>query len=313
MSSKNTKAKTVEKNQTAKEVVETKTQVSAPVQAQPVVETKQTQKNNKKSSKTAEPVVEAQVPAPTPAPIQAQPVVETKQAQKGGKKSSKQAEPVQAQVQAQAQTPAPVQAQPVVETKQSQKGGKKASKQAEPVAEVKAPTPTPVIAPVQAQPVVETKQSQKGSKKSSKQVEQVVEVKAQALPEPKVEVEAAEEADGDEQVGGKLRYFKLFYNDEYQGRYCGKKPKQAANKAFSSIIKEMKKNGNQKGGFNSDVNFSIRECTRNSKHKEYNYVGVREELKKPVDVEIKNEDGTVKKITYSFHNKIAKAPKNQEA
>ena len=126
----------------------------------------------------------------------------------------------------------------------------------------------------------------------------------------KLPVEAEE---GDEQTGGKLRYFKLFYNEEYQGRYCGRKPKQAANKAFSSIIKEMKKNGNQYGGFNVDVNFSIRECTRNSKHKEYNYVGVREQLNEPVDVEIKNGDGSIKKITYSFHNKIAKAPKVQEA
>jgi hypothetical protein len=113
----------------------------------------------------------------------------------------------------------------------------------------------------------------------------------------------------DEQVGGKLRYFKLFYNEEYQGRYCGRKPKQAANKAYSSIIKEMKKNGNQKGGINVDINFSIRECTRNSKHKEYKYIGLREELKVPVEVKIKNEDGSVKVITYSFYNKISKAPK----
>jgi len=152
------------------------------------------------------------------------------------------------------------------------------------------------------EPVVETKQVQKGGKKATKQAEPV------AQPEPKVEVEEGE-AEGEE--SGKLRYFKLFYNDEYQGRYCGRKPKQAANKAFSSIIKDMKKNGNQKGGVNVDINFSIRECTRNSRHKEYNYVGVREQLKDPVEVKIKNEDGSVKEITYSFHNKISKAPKVQ--
>jgi hypothetical protein len=82
-----------------------------------------------------------------------------------------------------------------------------------------------------------------------------------------------------------LRYFKLYYAEKNKGRYCGKKPKQAANKAFSSIVKEL--NGNmQNEGTNQDINFSIRECTRNSKHKEYRYVGKREFLPKPVPVYI---------------------------
>jgi len=250
-------------------------QVTQP-KVEPVVETKPVQKGGKKSTKQAEPV---QVAEP-----KTEPVVETKPVQKGGKKSTKQAEPVQV---------AEPKVEPVVETKQSQKGGKKSTKQAEPVQ----------VAEPKVEPVVESKQSQKGGKKSTKQAEPV------QVAEPKVEVEAEEE--GEEQVGGKLRYFKLFYNDEFQGRYCGRKPKQAANKAFSSIVKDMKKNGNQKGGVNVDVNFSIRECTRNSKHKEYNYVGVRQELKEPVEVKINNEDGSVKKITYSFHNKISKTPKVQ--
>ena len=244
MSSKNTKAKTVEKSQSVKEVKQA---------TQPKVES-------------------------TPV------VVETKQVHKGGKKSTKQAEPVQVA------EPTPV----VVETKQAQKGGKKSTKQVE---SVQVAEPTPVV--------VETKQTQKGGKKSTKQEEPV------QVAEPKVKVEVEAEEEGEEQVGGKLRYFKLFYNEEFQGRYCGRKPKQAANKAFSSIVKDMKKNGNQKGGVDVDINFSIRECTRNSKHKEYNYVGVRQELKDPVEVKINNEDGSVKKITYSFHNKISKAPKVQ--
>merc|ERR1712139_192805 len=107
----------------------------------------------------------------------------------------------------------------------------------------------------------------------------------------------------------KQRYFKLIYNNEIQGRYCGKKPKQAANKAFSSIIKDLKKNGNESGGVNVDINFSIRECTRNSKHKEYKYVGKRESLENPVKVEINNSDGTIKEIEYKFFNKLQKAPK----
>ena len=187
------------------------------------------------------------------------------------------------------------QAEPVV-----QKGGKKSSKQSEQVS-----APEPVVETKQTEPVV-----QKGGKKSSKQAEPVVEAKSSPEPEPdqqegKVEVEEDEE----QQTNSRLRYFKLIYNDEVQGRYCGKKPKQAANKAFSSIIKDMKKGGNQQGGVNVDINFSIRECTRNSKHKEYKYVGIRESLKEPVKVAINNEDGSVKEITYNFHNKIQKAPK----
>lgn len=242
MSTKNTKAKTVEKSQTVDEV--------------------KTQKGGKKTaSKKIEPVQE--------------PVVAEAKTQKGGKKAVKQAEPVQETV--------------VTEVKK-QKGGKKAaSKKTEPVQE----------------PVAEVKAQKGGKKTTSKKAEPKVEVEIEAEAETKVNGE-----EGVEQ-NSKLRYFKLFYNDEFQGRYCGRKPKQAANKAFSSIIKEMKKNGNQKGGINVGVNFSIRECTRNSKHKEYNYVGVREELKDPVEVKIKNEDGSVKEITYSFHNKISKAPKVQ--
>ena len=245
---------------------------------------KNTKAKTAEKSQTVKEVKQTTQQKVEPTPV----VVETKQAQKGGKKSTKQADPVPEP------TPVP---EPVVETKQAQKGGKRSTKQAE-------PEPVQVAEP-KVEPVVETKQAQKGGKKSTKQAEPV----QVAEPKQKVEVEAEEE--GEEQVGGKLRYFKLFYNEEFQGRYCGRKPKQAANKAFSSIVKDMKKNGNQKGGVNVDINFSIRECTRNSKHKEYNYVGVREELKDPVEVKINNEDGSVKKITYSFHNKISKAPKVQ--
>jgi len=117
-------------------------------------------------------------------------------------------------------------------------------------------------------------------------------------------------ADAEEEVvGNKLRYFKLIYNDVVQGRYCGKKPKQAANKAFSSIIKSLKQTGGQQGGVNVDINFTIRECTRNSKHKDYMYVGKRQVLDNPVKVQIANADGSVKQIEYKYHNKLQKAPK----
>jgi hypothetical protein len=117
------------------------------------------------------------------------------------------------------------------------------------------------------------------SKSKVQRVEQVDQVE---------QVEKVEQEDADieeEQVGGKLRYFKLYYNNENKGRYCGKKPKQAANKAFSSIIKELNNNG-QNEGINVDINFSIKECTRHSKHKEYKYTGKRLALVEPVPVYI---------------------------
>jgi len=114
--------------------------------------------------------------------------------------------------------------------------------------------------------------------------------------------------DNEEPESGKLRYFKLYFNNDICGRYCGKKPKQAANKAFSSIIKDMKKT-DKKEGINVDISFSIKECTRNSSHKEYKYVGKRLLLTTPVKVKIENDDGSIKEIVYKFHNELKKAPK----
>ncbi len=183
-------------------------------------------------------------------------------------------------------TPAP--------TKAAKKGGAKV--EAAPVAA------TPAKAEAKTEKKAETKKG--GAKKAPK---------AEAKTEKKAETKKVEAAQDDEEegevTGTKLRYFKLIYNEEVQGRYCGKKPKQAANKAFSSIIKDLKKTGQQNGGVNVDINFSIRECTRNSKHKEYKYIGKRQVLENPVQVKIANGDGSVKQIEYKFHNKLQKAPK----
>lgn len=118
------------------------------------------------------------------------------------------------------------------------------------------------------------------------------------------------ELEAEQEAQNKLRYFKLFYNNEICGRYCGKKPKQAANKAFSSIVKDMKKDGvSVSTDSQLEVPFTIKECTRNSKHKEYKYIGKRHLLKEPVKVSIENGDGSVKEIVYKFHNQLQKAPK----
>lgn len=213
---------------------------------------------------------------------------ETKK-QRGGNKTKK------------VETPEPVQATTVPETATTNKKGGKKAKQAEPK--------TQEVEAKQAKPKTKV---QKGGKKAKQ--DEPVENTQKATPDVEQEGGKANNVDVEDdedqpQTGSKLRYFKLIYNDEIQGRYCGKKPKQAANKAFSSIIKEMKKGGEQHGGVNVDINFTIKECTRNSKHKEYKYVGKRETLSEPVKVSINNEDGSVKEIVYNFHNKIQKAPK----
>lgn len=187
---------------------------------------------------------------------------------------------------------------------------KNVAKQVEQVEQVEQFVEKPIIQ-VENQVVQEQNLVKKGR---GKKVLNDEEVKVVEQPEIEQQIGGVfvEEEDEEEQdvSNSKLRYFKLLYNEEVQGRYCGKKPKQAANKAFSSIIKDYKKNGVHHGGVNVDINFSIRECTRTSKHKkEYKYIGKRESLDTPVKVNIKNIDGTVKEIEYKFHNRIQKAPK----
>lgn len=101
--------------------------------------------------------------------------------------------------------------------------------------------------------------------------------------------------------GGKNRFFKVIYDElKAHGRFSGTKPKQAANKAFTSIVKAK---GGQLGG--GRVKFSIIECTRGSKQKIYNYVGSRVALENPVEILI-GKDGDSKKIVYRFNNRIMK-------
>lgn len=107
--------------------------------------------------------------------------------------------------------------------------------------------------------------------------------------------------------GNKNRFFKIFNcdSDECKGRFAGKKPKQAANKALTSILKDME---NKEEDTTIAIPFSIIECTRGSKRKVYNYRGLKELLEEPMTVEIKG-----KAITYKYNNKVSKArPEEQE-
>jgi len=220
---------------------------------------------------------------------------QTKTAKKGGAKKVEEVQPVQTATAQPVQTATaqPVQtatAQPVQNKKKVGGAKKSVSASTAPASTASASTaPASTVSTASTTPAVAKKARVK---------------KADTKTVVTTELEAEPDAQS------KLRYFKLFYNNEICGRYCGKKPKQAANKAFSSIVKDMKKDGvSVTTDSQLEVPFTIKECTRNSKHKEYKYIGKRHLLKEPVKVSIENGDGSVKEIVYKFHNQLQKAPK----
>jgi hypothetical protein len=125
------------------------------------------------------------------------------------------------------------------------------------------------------------------------------------------------------------RYFKLMYGGDHYGRFSGSKPKQAALKALTAITKSIYQ---FKAGSKTDQSpvhkellkidpqkltdiiagkefvFSIKECTRGRKHKEYYYIGFRQKLDTPIKVIIGK--GKVEKvIEYKYNNKVKKCSK----
>jgi len=203
---------------------------------------------------------------------------------------------------------------PVEEKKEpKKKAGKKAEQpkpEEKPVEKpVVAPVVTPAVAPVEEpQPVVptdekktpkkkvtkktvkKTKKSTKGKtvvKKAGKKIVKKVKVPKKKSSEPEIKL-------SDE---NKKRFFKLIYGDDTVpiGRFSGKKPKQAANKAHTSIVKSLEDQGKQVIGV--DIKFALKECTRWNKKKckkdsngdkvdkIYHYVGKRELLPEKVPVD----------------------------
>jgi len=106
----------------------------------------------------------------------------------------------------------------------------------------------------------------------------------------------------------KKRYFKRVPDGEggSAGRFCGSKPKQAANKVLTSFIKDREEAGLPTIG---QFKFTIQECTRGSKHKLYNYIGERVQLAEPVEVKIEKDTPNEKRIIYKFNNKVMKDKK----
>jgi hypothetical protein len=111
----------------------------------------------------------------------------------------------------------------------------------------------------------------------------------------------------------KKRYFKAIYDKDgtvvCEGRYSGRKPKQAACKALTGITNGMKDRGEKFEGVT--INFCVIEQTRRSKNKKYYYEGSKFKLDDPVVVKITKTDKktgkkNTEKIKYSRGSKVMK-------
>ena len=217
----------------------------------------------------------------------AAPVVEAPK-QKGGKKAAATpaAAPVKevAKVEAAATKEAP-----------AQKGGKKAA--ATPAAATPAAAPAKeAVAPKQkggkkaaatpADAPAKEASKQKGGKKAAVKKEEAA--------------EDAEEGEGDRRI----RSFKvrLPNKEEFEGRFTGLTPYQAANKALSKYYRETETPM-------VEVTFSICESTRKSKKSVYTYVGKRLKLEVPVTYQI--QDG--RQIVKNFKNSLKKVKKSESS
>lgn len=103
------------------------------------------------------------------------------------------------------------------------------------------------------------------------------------------------------------RYFKIVNSKtkESKGRYTGDTPKQAASKAFTKMLQQLKKD-NQPLPKKSTIIY-LRESTRGSARKVYGYEAARLKLDEPQELTIKDKDsGEEKVIVYNYRNKIKK-------
>jgi len=147
----------------------------------------------------------------------------------------------------------------------------------------------------------------KGAKtpKAAKGVKVAKEAKApkaaKAAKAPKAAKSDEDSAETEVNSAGKtVRSFKVRLpgNENFEGRFTGLTPYQAANKALSKYYRETEQPKKQ-------IMFSIRESTRGSKRSTYTYNGQREKLKVPVEYAIK--DGRT--IVKNFKNRLVKVKK----
>jgi len=192
--------------------------------------------------------------------------------------------------------------EPVVKAKKSLAKSKKV----EPVeTATKVETVAKVETATKVEPATKTKKSLKKSKKT-----EVVET-AKSLKSQK-ETQGNEHEDISLETGIKKRNFKcIMINSEggveCTGRYSGRKPKQAGNKACTRIFKNF--NGTDQK-VPEKVIFGMHECTRGSKHKKkYFYIGSRERLDTPLHIKINKIDPVTNNrmvISYNYNYFVKK-------
>jgi len=157
------------------------------------------------------------------------------------------------------------------------------------------------VAPVKGAKAVPAKT---GGAKATKQVAPVKKVVAKKAVVKKVTA-AKNQAGGTTE--STLRHFKILNEDGTKdGRYAGRKPKQAASKVLTALSKEHKKPGKV-------FRFTIMECTRGSKCNKYTYEGSKVVLLNPNKVDIKDKvtGEVVKTITYKHQSKLRKIKKSE--
>jgi hypothetical protein len=118
---------------------------------------------------------------------------------------------------------------------------------------------------------------------------------------PKVAAEAKEDEESSDRH---VRSFKvkLPEREDFEGRFTGLTPYQAANKALSKYFRETEQP-------KTEITFSICESTRKSKKSVYTYTGKREHLNAPVTYTIKGSDGSDRTIVKNFKNSLKKVKK----
>jgi len=229
------------------------------------------------------------------------------EAKKGGKKAVKEVKaeaptevkveaPTEVKVEAHAEVkveaPAEVKVEaPAQETKKGRKkDSAKVAKAEEPVTKVEVKKGGKKETVETPKETVETpKETKKGGKKAAKAEE----------------TGEAEEHEGEVNTKPGHRFFRcVFKNTDgeivHAGRYSGKKPKQAARKALTGIVKKNELEVGER------VMFLIQECTRGSKKKKYSYVGAQVNLEHPITVTIRKKDGQKSEIIYTKDNEVKK-------
>lgn len=104
------------------------------------------------------------------------------------------------------------------------------------------------------------------------------------------------------------RFFKIVKLDNLfgiinncYGRYVGKTPKQAANKAFTRLIKNKQKENK----FATEILFCIKECTQNSKKRLYWYHGIQKKYDRPIRVMTRGLLNMIE-VTYKHYSVVKK-------